>query len=146
MQTKAIDSVLKNYSVLQNELEIVQQQKDEYGMKARGYHDAMDRFKTYFGLRLSFLIFSATEQLSTTLQGVNTCLQEAVTASRLAISFLKRQRSDKAFDSLYGSVLLESGDLTDEPVLPRQRRPPKGSMMVHLLILLEIPNLFSMWL
>ena len=110
---------------MQNELEIVQQTKDEYGMKARGYLDAMDRFKTYFGLKLSFLIFSATEQLSTTLQGVNTCLQEAITASRLAISFLERQRSDKAFDSFYTLVLSESDDFTEEPVLPHQIRPPK---------------------
>ncbi len=122
---KAIDSILKNYSVLQNELEIVQQEKDEYGMKARGYLHAMDKFKTYFGLKLSFQIFSATEQLSTTLQGINTCLQEAVTASRLAISFLERQRNDEAFDCFYSSVLLESRELTEEPVLPRQRHPPK---------------------
>ena len=45
VRTKAIDSVLKNYSVLQNELEIVQQQNDEYGMKVCGYHDAMDKLK-----------------------------------------------------------------------------------------------------
>ncbi len=57
VRTKAIDSILKNYSVLQNELEIVQQEKYEYGMKARGYLHAMDKFKTYFGLKLSFLIF-----------------------------------------------------------------------------------------
>ncbi len=50
VRTKAIDSILKNYSVLQNELEIVQQEKDEYGMKARGY--LQDKFKTYFGLTL----------------------------------------------------------------------------------------------
>ncbi len=111
--------------MLQDEQEIVQQEKDEYGMKARGYLHAMDKFKTYFGLKLSFLIYSATEQLSTTLQGINTCRQEAVTASRLAISFLERQRNDEAFDCFYSSVLLESRELTEEPVLPRQRHPPK---------------------
>ena len=85
---------------LQNELEIIQQQKYEYGMKASGYLDAMEKFKT-FGLKLSFLIFSATEQLSITLQAVHICMQEAVTASKLTVSFLERQRSDEAHDFLH---------------------------------------------
>ena len=110
---------------MQNELEIVKQEKDEYGMKARGYLDAMEKFKTFFGLKLSFLIFSATEQLSLTLQSIDTCIQEAVTASKLAIHFLERQRTDGAYDCFYNSVLCESKDLTDEPALPRPRRPPR---------------------
>ena len=49
VRTKAIDSVLRNYSVLLNELEIVQQSKDEYAMKAHayGYLDTMGKFKAF---------------------------------------------------------------------------------------------------
>ena len=43
----------------------------------------------------------------------------------LAISFLERQRSDTAFNDFYSQCLLESRDLTSEPVLPRYRRLPK---------------------
>ena len=122
VRTKAIDSVLRNYSVLLNELKIVQQSKDEYAMKAHGYLDTMGKFKAFFGLKLSF---SATEQLSHTLQGKDTSLQQAVAAFQLAVSFLERQRTEEAFSSFYKSVLFESHDLTEKPVLPRQRRPPK---------------------
>ena len=76
-------------------------------------------------MKLSFLIFSATEQLPLTLQGKDTSLQQAVTASQLAVNFLQRQRSDEAFSSFYSKVVAESKDLTGEPVLPRQRCPPR---------------------
>ena len=35
-------------------------------MNAHGYLDAMEKSKTFFGLKLSFLIFSVTGQLSIT--------------------------------------------------------------------------------
>ena len=47
----------------------------------------MERFSTYFGLKLSVLVFGATEQLSATLQyrGINA--QEATSAVSVAKSF-----------------------------------------------------------
>ena len=125
VRAKAINSVPKNYSVLQNELEIVKLDKDEYALKARGYLDAMDKFSNFFGLKLSYLIFSATEQLSITLQGVDTTIQEAVSASALAVNYLQKQIEESAYNTFYDTVVLESKDLTADPVLPRQRRPPR---------------------
>ena len=130
VRTKAIDSVLRNYSVLLNELKIVQQSKDEYAMKAHGYLDTMGKFKAFFGLKLSF---SATEQLSHTLQGKDTSLQQAVAAFQLAVSFLERQRTEEAFSSFYKSVLFESHNLTEKPVLPHQREST----------MLQLPHSFS---
>ena len=101
VRTKAIEAVLTNYGLLQEALEVIQQGKDEYALKAMGFLNSMDKFSTYFGLKLSYRIFSATEQLSITLQGVNTTIQEAVQASKLALSFLQRLRSDDAFESFY---------------------------------------------
>lgn len=46
-------------------------------------------------------------------------------ASTLAEQFVSRQRTDNAFDSFYSSVVIDSKKVTAEPVLPRQRRPPK---------------------
>ena len=125
VRTKAIDALLKNYLVLQKELEIVQQGKDEYAMKAHGFLTAMEKFRTFFGLKLSYLLFSATEQLSLTFQAVNTSIQQAVSASCLAVSFLERQRTDREFSLFYSNCLSEAKDLTDDPVMPRQRRPPR---------------------
>ena len=61
----------------------------------------MEKFIIYYGLKLSHLIFSATEQLSLSLQGKDTAIQEALLASKLALQNLQRQRSDEAFDLFY---------------------------------------------
>ena len=111
--------------MLQETLEIIKQGKDEYALKAIGYLNSMDKFSTYFGLELSNLVFSATEQLSITLQGTDTSLQQAVKAAKLAVHYMERQRSDAAYDSFYSYVLAKSESLTDQPTLPRQRRLPK---------------------
>ena len=90
----------------------------------------MGKFKAFFGLKLSF---SATEQLSHTLQGKDTSLQQAVAAFQLAVSFLERQRTEEAFSSFYKSVLFESHNLTEKPVLPHQREST----------MLQLPHSFS---
>ena len=65
-------------------------------LKAGGHLTTMERFSTYFGLQLSHLIFSATEQLSLTLQGQNTTIQEAVGSARLTVNFLEQQKRMKS--------------------------------------------------
>ena len=125
VRTKAIEAVLANYQLLLDALEVIQQGRDEYAMKANGFLNSMQKFSTYFGLKVSHLIFSATEQLSITLQGKNTTIQEAIQASKLAVSFLERQRCDAAYDSFYSRIVTDSKDITDDPTLPRQRRPPR---------------------
>ena len=65
-------------------------------------------------LKLSHLIFAATEQLAIT-RGYSCC----------------RQRTDKAFDNFYYSVVIDSKDVAAEPVLPRQRQPPKELITIH---------------
>ena len=52
----------------------------------------------YYGLKLSHLVFSATEQFSTMLQSKNLTIQEAVHGANLATNFLERQRSEVAFE------------------------------------------------
>ena len=125
VRTKAIEAVLANYKLLLDALEAIQEGKDEYAMKANGFLNSMLKFSTYFGLKLSHFIFSATEQLSITLQGKDTTIQDAVQASKLAVSFLKRQRCDDAYESFYSRIVAECEDRTDEPTLPRQRRLPR---------------------
>ena len=125
VRTRAINAVLTNYRLLQETLEIIKEGKDEYALKAIGYLNSIDKFSTYFGLELSNLVFSATEQLSITLQGTDTSLQQAVQAAKLAVHYMERQRNDAAYDSFYSYVLAKSESLTDQPTLPRQRRLPK---------------------
>ena len=69
VRTAALDAVIKNYAVICSELEQIS--KDSCGepsRKASGLLALMEKFSTYYGLKLSFLVFSATEQLFKTLQ------------------------------------------------------------------------------
>ena len=93
--------------------------RDEYAIKAGGICHLMDRFSTYYGLCLSHLIFSGAEQLSLSLQGEDTSIQEGVQASKLALKYFERQRKDDAFDKFYKRICEDSAKLTMEPTLPR---------------------------
>ena len=65
----AIDTVLKNYSTILAEFEAIgAESQGEASHKALGLLALMERFSTYFGLKLSVLVFGATEQFSATLQ------------------------------------------------------------------------------
>ena len=79
VRMRAIEAVLANYQLLLDALEVIQQGRDEYAMKAHGFLNSMLKCCTYFGLKVSHLIFSATEQLLPS----NTTIQDAVQASKL---------------------------------------------------------------
>ncbi len=133
VKTGAIDGVLRNYSALIESLEkISNESHDDYGRRANGILALLERFDTYFGLKLSFLVFSATEQMSNALQAKDTTVQEGLSAARMAKSFLLRQRGDSTFESFYSSTVEQAQQYTSEPALPRYRKPPKrlddGSM------------------
>ena len=82
VRTGAIDSVLQNYSAI---CECLEQISDEsYGevvAKALGLKALMIKFATFFGLKLGHLVFSATEQLSSTLQTHDINAQQAISAA-----------------------------------------------------------------
>ena len=126
VRTNAIQAVVANYEILLKLLlEVHEGGRDEYAMKAGGYLASMDKFSTFWGLKLSHLIFSAVEQLSITLQAKNTTMQDAVESSKLAMNFLQRQRSEESFERFYTRVVEDSQDLTSSPILPRYRKLPR---------------------
>ena len=123
VRTGAIDSVITNYSTLCKLLdEIHESSRDEYSAKAAGLLTQLEKFSTFFGLKLSFMVFSATEQLSRTLKGKDTTIQEAQSVAFLTIAHLRRQRTDGVFPKFYDHVLREAEELNNEPVLPRKRK------------------------
>ena len=97
---------------------------DEYTLKAGGFLRQLQLFSTYFGLKLCMAIFAPTEQLSRTLQSKDIAVQEARDAALVTENFLRRQWTDTAFEDFYKAVIAASENLTDEPVLPRQRKLP----------------------
>ena len=63
VRTEALHAVIMNYSVLRCELEKIGEEScGEASRKSLGVLSIMERFTTFFGLKLSFLIFSAMEQ------------------------------------------------------------------------------------
>lgn len=94
-RTAAIEAILKDYEVLLETLEEIHANtRDEYGLKAGGLLQSLEKFSTLFGLRLSHRLFSAAE-LSLTLQKKEIALQDAITAVEAAKSFFKWIRSDE---------------------------------------------------
>ena len=88
-RTASIDAIIKDYDLLLEILEEIHATtKDEYGLKANGLLNSLEKFNTLFGLKLSYLIFGAAEQVSFTLQKKATILQEALLAVDTAIKHM----------------------------------------------------------
>ena len=125
VRTESLHAVIKNYSIIMKELDVISEEaKGDSARKSLGIVALMDKFSTYFGLKVSFMVFSAMEQLSKTLQYRDINAQEVLSSVRMANNFLKRQRSDPAFNSFYEVVVKEAENVTSEPTLPRQRQIP----------------------
>lgn len=121
----SIQSILQNYEVLQSTLEEVQKGHDDYGAKANGLLSKMEKFDTFFSLKLGYLIFSAAEQLSINLQSKDITIQEAIRGATLLSSYLQSLRNEEKFNAFYDQILHESSTLTEEPSLPRRRKVPQ---------------------
>lgn len=126
VRTAAINAVLNNYPALKQALQIIGESSyDDYGRRTSGLLALMDKYDTYFDLKLSYLIFSGTEETSINLQMKDTSVQEALSGAELAKSYLQRMRSDNSFQQFYASVTREAEEYTEESTLPRYRRAPR---------------------
>ena len=77
-RSATINVVLKNYSPLLLALQTIADiSYNNHGRRANGLLTQLERFDTYFGLKLSYLIFSCTEQTSINLQYKDTALISA---------------------------------------------------------------------
>ena len=102
VHTAGNNSVISNYTVLREALaEIISTTHNKYGRKAGWFFAQMEKFSTFFGLKLSHVIFYGTEQLSITLQGKDTWVQESINAADMVVKFLERLRVDSSFDEFY---------------------------------------------
>ena len=103
VRTAALNAVIKYYTVISIELETIGREAyGETSMKSCGLLAMMDKFGVYFGLKLSHMIFSVSEQLSVSLQRKDINAQEAVTQAK---SFFRRHRCDSAFSDFFQATL-----------------------------------------
>ena len=123
----SIDSVIRNYPALLQAFQTIgAESHDDYGRRANGVLSLLEKFNTFFGLKLSFFLFSATEQVSRALQAKNTTVQEALGAVNVAASFFQRNRDDETFERFYMASREQAKEYNiDEPVLPHYRCPPR---------------------
>ena len=96
-QTVAIQAIINNYVALRETMEISSHGMDDCSRRANGMLSLMDKFSTYFGLELSVLIFSMTEQLSLNLQAEETNVDDCFMAVNLCIKSLERIQTDAKF-------------------------------------------------
>ena len=116
IQTGVLDAVLKNYAVLlQTVSQISQKATDDIGKRANGMLSLVEKFDTYFRLKLSHLLFSATEKASTTLQRNDLLVQEVSTCSQCTINYLRRLRNDENFDQFYATAIKSTDEQTGVP-------------------------------
>ena len=85
----------------------------------------MMKFATFFGLKLGHLVFSATEQLSSTLQTHDINAQQAISAANATKYHLQTLRNQVTYETFYKTVVANAEDLTDEPILPRKKKVPQ---------------------
>ena len=82
--------MIKNYSIIIKELDVISEEaKGDSAQKSLGIVALMGKFSTYFGLKVSFMVFSAMEQLSKTLQYRDINAQEVLSSVRMSNNFLK---------------------------------------------------------
>ena len=117
----------QDYNVLLEVLEEIHMTTpDECGTKTAGLLHLLEKFNTLFWRKLSYLLFSAAEQLSLSLQKKNIAIQDALSAVEAAKEHFKHLRSDEDFNGFYEKALRfaeEKG--IEQPLLPRNRRRPQ---------------------
>ena len=124
--TGAIVSILQNYSAICESLEQISSEGyGEPAAKSLGLRSLMTKFAAFVGLKLSWLVFSPTEQLSVTLQSHDINAQQTVSATKATKEYPQRLRSDSTFEHFYKGVVADTENLTDEPTLPRQKKVPR---------------------
>ena len=98
----------------------------------------LELFQTYFGFRLSHLVFTITEQVSLFLQSKTVILQDAVGQVNVARRSLERQRTEEAYNLFYQNCLNDSNTLTIPPCLLVLGGNQEGQIVTVNLIYLKL--------
>lgn len=127
VRTGAIDVIIKSYATILDALEEIHHTAhDEYGVKAAGLLATLDKFETFFGLKLGHQLFGAAEEVSKVLQTKDLSVQEAVSSVSVIKQFYKRLRRNEEFDRFFDHAIAQSKSLRiSELKLPRYRKAPR---------------------
>ena len=67
----------------------------------------LERFSTFFGLKLAHHVFSQAEQVSTTIQGHDTSVQSVMNAVSLLRTFYQQLGNEEEFTKFHDHVVEE---------------------------------------
>ena len=124
---KTLDSILKNYSSLQNLWEWALENCTDTDMKARirGVDKHMEEFDFYFWVALGELLLRHSDKLSATLQEEEFSAAGVQNIFQMTLTALMSFRSDDSFLLFWDKVLMLSRQVgVNEPSLPRQKKAP----------------------
>ena len=98
VRTGAVQAIIANYKTLEVTMEESSHGTDDCSRHASGVVALMEKFSTFFGLKVSILLFSITEQLSCTLQGREINVDDSFMAVNACILTLQRLQTDDEFE------------------------------------------------
>ena len=128
VRAQSLESVLKNYAVLQELWVECEDFVKEADARARvnGVSAQMKSFDFLFGVALGELLLMHSDNLSKTLQHKHLSAAEGQASADLSVKTLEKIRDDKSFDLFWAkvSVLIQKFDVND-PSLPRKRKCPR---------------------
>ena len=122
MRSGAMQAIISNYEELQDKMKASSHGSDDCSRRANGIMALMERFSTYFGLKLSILIISITEQMSIHLQSKERSVEDGYFVVDTYLKSLKKLRSDTEFKKFFDTVKQDCVDICDPPTLPRRRQ------------------------
>ena len=92
VNSEALHGIIDNYPALLQCFTYVAEvnHNNDYGIVAEGVLHQMNHFKSFLGVKLSYLIFSATDHTSKCLQNKSCSVEAVRQAVEIAIGYLKR--------------------------------------------------------
>ena len=128
VRANSLQSVLDNYSVLQELWEESKDKVSDPSVKARiiGVQAQFKKFPYFFGVLLGELILKHSDNLSKTLQSPKLSTSEGQRIATMTVKTLQSLRSDSNFDLFWrkAEITRQKFDI-DAPELPRKRKLPR---------------------
>ena len=128
VRANSLQSVLDNYSVLQELWEESKDLASDPSVKARiiGVQAQFKNFRYFFGVLLGELILKHSDNLSKTLQSPKLSASEGQRIATMTVKTLQSLRTDSNFDLFWRKAEIARQKLdVNDPELPRKRKLPK---------------------
>lgn len=135
VRASCFNKIFERYADLQKLWEICLAEKLDSETRSRiiGCQSQMESFSFFFGLLLSHILYSLTDNLSKTLQQEKMSALNGQRLANLTIKTLQGMRKAEDFKLFFESVIQKAKKLNvEEASLPRKRRKPKYSILHYV--------------